>query len=75
MYLPTEMTEEDIKQALSSMDQDASLNTLPGYVRTPPDSIELMPFQELHLAYLMGHPKINAANYLTNLRVMIKQRI
>jgi hypothetical protein len=75
MFLPTEMTEEDIKQALSSMEQDVSLNTLPGYVRTPPDSIKLMDFQELHLAYLMGHPKINAANYLTNLRVMIKQRV
>jgi hypothetical protein len=74
MYLPTEMTEEDIKQALSDMEQDISLDTQPGYVRTPPDLIKLLPFHELHLAYLIGHPKVNAANYLTNLRVMIKQR-
>ena len=33
-----------------------------------------MPFVEKHLAYLMGHPKLDPQQYLANLRLMLKHR-
>ena len=68
------MTSDDIKQALAEMKSDKGLITKPNYVRTLSD-IRLLSFEEWHLTYLVGHPKINAANYLTNLRVMIRTRV
>lgn len=67
------MTVDDIKLTLSEMEQDDNLITKPNYLRTLAD-IQLLSFEEWHLTYLSLHPKVNAANYLTNLRVMIKTR-
>jgi hypothetical protein len=69
-----QMTEEEIKQTLVDMELNDMLITNPNYSGTLPEEIRLLSFQEWHLAYLVGHPKINALNYLTNLRVMIKVR-
>ena len=33
-----------------------------------------MPFVEKHMAYLMDHPKVDATQYLANLRLMLKTR-
>jgi hypothetical protein len=68
------MSAEDIKQALDEMAQNAGLNTPTHLSRAIPESTEVQSFQEWHLEYLTGHPKINPQNYLTNLRVMIKVR-
>lgn len=55
------------------MKLDANLVTKPSYLRTLAE-IRLLSFEEWHLNYLTLHPKVNAANYLANLRVMIKTR-
>ncbi len=55
------------------MERDDNLITKPNYLRTLMD-VRLLSFEEWHLAYLALHPKVNAENYLTNLRVMIKAR-
>jgi len=68
------MTNEAIKQVLAEMESDKALVTKPGYLRGLTD-IRLLPFEEWHLKYLLEHPKINAANYLTNLRVMLRSRV
>jgi hypothetical protein len=67
------MSSDDIKQALAEMEQNVNLVTKPNYQRTLAD-IQLLSFGEWHLNYLSLHPKVNAANYLANLRVMIKTR-
>jgi len=67
------MTADDIKQALAEMERDDNLITKSNYLRTLAD-IRLLSFEEWHLTYLSLHPKVNAENYLTNLRVMIKAR-
>jgi hypothetical protein len=67
------MSAEDIKQALADMKSDKGLITKPNYVRTLSET-QLLSFEQWHLEYLAGHPKINAANYLANLRVMIRAR-
>ena len=69
-----QLTEEEIRQALVAMESDDMFITNSNYSRTLPDSIKLLTFQEWHLEYLHEHPKINALNYLTNLKVMTKQR-
>jgi len=56
------------------MESDDMFITNSNYSRTLPDSIKLLTFQEWHLEYLLEHPKVNALNYLTNLKVMTKQR-
>ena len=56
------------------MELDDNLVTAPNYLRTLAE-IRLLSFEEWHLNYLTEHPKINAANYLTNLRVMIRTRV
>jgi hypothetical protein len=68
------MNEEEITDALNVMELDDSLNTKPVYIRDSPTPVGLLTFRENHVAYLKGHPKINPANYLANLRIMIKKR-
>jgi hypothetical protein len=68
------MCEAEIEEALSSMEQNSSFKTPPGYAREDISSIRLMTFREKHVAYLMSHPKINPEDYLANLRTMVKIR-
>jgi hypothetical protein len=69
-----QLTEEEIRQTLADMELNDMLITNPNYSNTLSEKIRLLSFQEWHLEYLLGHPKINAINYLTNLKVMIKVR-
>jgi hypothetical protein len=68
------MTEAAISQALNDMELDDMLNTQSSHLKAQTAQAKLLSFQEWHLRYLLEHPKINAVNYLTNLRVMIKVR-
>lgn len=72
--ITTDMTEADIKQALMAMRRDTSLKTEPAASNPSQPIHNQLPFEEIHLAYLLGHPKVNVQNYLANLRVMIKVR-
>jgi len=69
-----QLTEEEIRQALFDMESDDMFITNSNYSRTLTDTIKLLTFQEWHMEYLSEHPKVNALNYLTNLKVMTKQR-
>ncbi|MBA3757462.1 hypothetical protein H0X09_01190 [Candidatus Saccharibacteria bacterium] len=72
---PKHMDEDEIRQALTLMESDSTLKTNPSYIKDTQDSINLLPFQEKHMTYLKGHPKVNPQHYLSNLRTMIKKRI
>jgi hypothetical protein len=67
------MEETAIAAMLTSMERDALLQTTPVVVRDT-HSIDVLTFREKHLTYLKKHPKVNARNYLANLRTMIKIR-
>ncbi len=68
------MDEAEIHQALTLMEQDVSLKTVPGYRLDVLEPIRLVSFREKHLTYLKAHPKVNPEHYLSNLRTMIKIR-
>ena len=65
----------EIEQALKDMVLDAGMKTTSTYstnVTDYPDN--LIPFVQKHIAYLQSHPKVDADQYLANLRLMIKVR-
>lgn len=69
------MSLEDVKVVLQSFEDDPTMNTAGRYSPTAhewPDSI--MPFREVHLAYLRKNKTVNPAHYLSNLKLMIKIR-
>lgn len=70
----TPMSLEDITDSLKALEDDPNMRTLDTYSPTAtnwPDS--RLPFVEVHLAYLRKHKHVNAAHYLSNLRLMIKK--
>ena len=67
------MEETAIAAILCSMERNPGLNTGP-VVSHQSGEIEVVSFKEKHLTYLQQHPKVNARNYLANLRTMIKIR-
>lgn len=67
------MEETGIAAVLTSMERDTLLRTAPVVVRDT-TSVDVVTFREKHLTYLKKHPKVNARNYLANLRTMIKIR-
>lgn len=64
----------EIDQVLDLMEQDDGLRTEPSHMITILHSDELVSFHEKHSTYLKTHPKVNPADYLSNLRTMIKIR-
>jgi hypothetical protein len=69
------MTEEEIQDALSEMEQDNLLNTSPILVRSAEDSVIRVSFHDRHTTYLKAHPKINPQDYLANIKTMIRIRV
>jgi hypothetical protein len=70
-------TEEgkDIKSKLQSMVGDSLYNTSPSYHSNGvlyPDN--LIPFVDKHMNYLIGHPGIEAGQYLANVRLITRVR-
>ena len=72
---PVFMDEEAINDALTDMEQDDLLKTGPVLVQDIGDSVRLVSFREKHLSYLRTHPKVNPANYLANVKTMIRIRV
>jgi hypothetical protein len=72
-FKPGDVSEEDIRDELLQMENNPLLDTRVSLVKEDM-SLQLMTFQEKHLAYLKEHPKLNPVSYLTNLKTMIKIR-
>ena len=72
---PVFMDEAAINEALDEMEQDELLRTGPVLMQDMGESARMVPFREKHLAYLRTHPKVNPANYLANVKTMIRIRI
>jgi hypothetical protein len=73
-YKPGDVSDDEIRTELDSMEHDPKLNTKLSFERDEGLSLQLMTFQEKHLAYLEKHPKVDPIGYLSNLRAMIKIR-
>ena len=68
------MSLEEIKEKLLSFENDPNMNTEGRYSPAAvdwPDSI--LPFSEIHLAYLRKNKAVNPAHYLSNLELMIRK--
>lgn len=68
------LNDEEIQTELALMEDNASFNTKPSYMKDTSSSIRLVTFLERHAAYLKGHPKVNPEHYLSNLRTVIRIR-
>jgi hypothetical protein len=71
---PVFMDDVAIQTSLKDMERDASLNTEIVYRKDFPVPLKPQTFKQKHTGYLKGHPKVNPAHYLSNLRAMIKIR-
>lgn len=69
------LTIEEITTKLEQFESDPNMVTKGAY---SPSAIDYpdnqYPFVQVHLAYLKKHHRINAAHYISNLEIMIKQR-
>jgi hypothetical protein len=68
------MDEQEIAEALSTMEQDSLLKTGPVLIKDADNCMRLVSFHEKHAGYLRAHPKVNPAHYLANLHAMVKIR-
>lgn len=69
------MTLDEAREELRSMEADTSMKTISRYnpVTTEwPD--HMVPFREVHMAYLRKNKAVNPAHYISNLKLMIKIR-
>lgn len=68
------MDETEIREALQRMENDPLLITESVY-RADSElwTDNKMPFADAHLAYLKLHPKLEAMQYLSNLRLRIRR--
>lgn len=71
---PVKIDDEEIHRLLTLMEDNPTLKTEPGYINQATQFSKLLSFTEKHMTYLKTHPKVNALNYLSNLRTMIKIR-
>lgn len=69
------MKQYDVRKQLQRMVDDPNMMTSSSYSANGemyPD--HQIPFVDKHVAYLMGHPKVDMSHYLANLRLMLKKR-
>jgi hypothetical protein len=69
------MTFDEIKEKLQAYEDDPTMATAGRYSPSAcdwPDNI--LPFSEIHLAYLRKNKSMNPVHYLSNLELMIKNR-
>jgi len=71
----SEVPEAELQAALQRMEADATMSTPSSY--TPDGTLypdHVLTFTDKHLLYLKQHSKINAEQYLANLRLKIRIR-
>jgi len=70
------LLDNQVREKLLEMEHNPLLNTRASSYSANaalyPDG--QIPFVEKHIAYLMDHPKVDHAQYLANLRLMLKVR-
>lgn len=69
------MEDTEIVTALEAMEEDKTLVTKSAYRANP----DVWPgnrasFKQTHLAYLKSHPALNPSHYLSNLRLMLRNK-
>jgi hypothetical protein len=69
------MTVDEITTKLETMQSDPKMVTKSAYSPAAVDYPDnQLPFVQVHLAYLKKHQKVNPAQYISNLEIMIRQR-
>ncbi len=68
------ITDQEIQDSLTAMEQDSGLNTGPIMVRDADTGRKTVGFRDRHTNYLKEHPKVNPEYYLSNLRTVIRIR-
>lgn len=69
------MTLDEITTELKRMQLDPTMVTKSIYSPSANDfPNNQLPFVEIHLTYLRKHQAVNPSHYLSNLKIMIKQR-
>lgn len=66
---------DEIRRILREMSEDSNYITEPSYTSNSalyPNN--LIPFEEAHMEYLIKHADVNPAYYLSNLRLMLRNR-
>lgn len=66
---------QEIQEILDAMTKDTTYNTAASYsanTTSYPDN--LIPFTEKHMQYLNTHPNIDSRHYISNLRLVTRQR-
>jgi len=69
------MTEQEVVAELQAMVDDPKMITKPSFSPNAelwPDG--RMPFVDTHMAYLKSHKYVDPKNYLSNLKLMVKDR-
>ncbi|HEU4830785.1 MAG TPA: hypothetical protein VFS65_01270 [Candidatus Saccharimonadales bacterium] len=73
--METIMSLEEITAKLKQLEADPGMNTKGMYSPTAVDYPgNILPFSEIHLAYLRKNKLANPAHYISNLELMIKIR-
>lgn len=71
----SEVPEAELQAALERMEADNTMSTPTSY--TPNSTLypdHVLTFTDKHLLYLKQHPKLNAEQYLANLRLKVRIR-
>lgn len=69
------MSLEEVTARLKALEDDPTMNTAGRYSPTADEwPGNILPFREVHLAYLRKNKNVNPAHYLSNLELMIKIR-
>lgn len=68
------MTLDEIKAKLLTVEADPTMKTVGRYSPTATGPDHIIPFSEIHLAYLSKNKAVNPAQYISNLELMIKIR-
>jgi hypothetical protein len=69
------MTTDEISAKLEELQGDPTMVTKSMYSPTAFDyPNSQLPFVQIHLAYLRKNKHVNAAQYISNLQIMIKKR-
>jgi len=69
------MTLDEARQKLRLLEADPTMKTVGRYSPAATDwPGNVMPFSEIHIAYLTKNKAVNPAHYISNLELMIKIR-
>lgn len=71
---PVFMDEQTIIENLLNLEKDGRFDTSPILARHSSGTSYYISFLDKHTTYLKTHPKVDPANYLANLKTMLRVR-